>query len=506
MFKYVSTSLYIILFLFGSLAAIESGLRTRLILNHSFKSSITPNSAQKKILIVGDSVMGPLSISGTLSHGIKSSFRKYDQKMYSFIELTKGALSSGEAYSKIQSTIDKNKNIEVAIILLGNSDYTIPNQSDRTLTPQQSTLKFATDKIFYEKIVPLLNRFYIFRFFLNTKSARARLYGLSDDDKRFIDRIPEKFSKDFTQLDDQGESCHKLIPLFRYMRVLKESDKIKLINLSKNCLNKDLSHVVKSDLIVSLAQTVRDRQRKEEMLLSARKMDSSNIKVDLALAWHYVSASTDECAKAIPHFEAAFSKVTPRRRAAFYLHRCYINSGESERALSFYNSMIAKHKGMSDFFTYLHDSIALSKNNGHLDFEFQIKTRDDYIKALYSYKLKNMRKKANELFRIRNRFDDDIDSVIDIDSLWKLTQILRHNKTKVILLSYPNQSTDQLKEAIPLFDTAVTVIDTSSYIESKLDQVEILELFQDDFLHLTSFGAQVVGEGIADHVLSVIQQ
>ena len=136
----------------------------------------------------------------------------------------------------------------------------------------------------------------------------------------------------------------------------------------------------------------------------------------------------------------------------------------------------------------------------YLDHSKDIHKHVNYSELLYLYKKQNNKESANQLFKQREWFTHPDYEEIDVKNYQNLIQKILQKKSKVLSLQYPNQSNWIVLDAISPFRDSVDFISLANLIEEQLHNQSVIDLFEDDFMHLNEFGAELISTKLSEAI------
>ena len=210
--------------------------------------------------------------------------------------------------------------------------------------------------------------------------------------------------------------------------------------------------------------------------------------------------------EAIGVFEALAQIDPEARRALLVLNSCYHRTRQFQRGIDFF-STLAKKSREAPLLEQL--SLALKvavRDVSSMDFKIPYPVdRDSYISALWITKNLGRVEQANALFLNSEPFASLQDGSLDVPSYRNIIEATRKTGAMVLALQYPNQVDWPVQQAISSFSKGVSYFSLRFEFMRRVRDAPIEEsvinLFQDDFMHVTPQGAHILGEALAKHIL-----
>lgn len=492
-FKSVFTS---IVFIFLGLASLELGLYARDNLKNFQVAK--QSSEQIRILVISDSVFGDANQDESLYNQLLVSLKKKSKKEFVFYNSSQPANSSALAYRKINEVLQTFKP-DLSLILLGNSDYVVFKQSG--LDPISSQLFYLNSILFKSKV---------YHFLVYSKNRMKQILGINfqkpDQEKyrqvRTDDLLSEaKRSELLNKYKSLEINCLEL----SLLATVVQPEQKNVIEQAQKCSNEVLDRETQAQVFSNLGQAFHKIKKMPEAQTHFEKalaLSPDHLNAINSYAWfHY---QNKDCGNTIKYFQRSFLHRAPERRPLMVLKECFVQEKLYQQGQDFFNKLVglySESKQILGLVARSFDVYILDKDQRHLSEESYVRDRDYYITKLYFYKKANDKNSANLLFKQRDQFASLPDSEIDIESYEKLVKAILANHSKVFALQYPNQSNWQVQEAISFSPDGLQFVSLADMIESKIPEFNVVDLFQDDFMHLTDAGAKLVADGLSTEII-----
>ncbi|MBL7687077.1 MAG: hypothetical protein JNJ49_03510 [Bdellovibrionaceae bacterium] len=88
------------------------------------------------------------------------------------------------------------------------------------------------------------------------------------------------------------------------------------------------------------------------------------------------------------------------------------------------------------------------------------------------------------------------------NSLIQIVSNALGQKAQVIILQYPTDHAQSIKKVLLQFDNKISVIDTRLWLLENTTSTQLINLIDNDIDHVTKDAARILGEKLADFVLS----
>lgn len=494
--KYFLSGLKVFFFFFLVLSSLEAGFYVRDYFRVVEASRI--QSDQVRILIISDSVFGDENNKFSLFSVLKNKVQSKTSKKIIFFSASQGANSSAQANSKADEVLNSFKP-DLSILLVGNSDYIILDQRG---LENISNFKFQLKAFLY--------KFRVYNFFIFLKNDLLNWLQIQPNKKenniyrqvRTDKPVDKNEIQNLTRLYEEKKlDCYAIS---KFALVAGEHQN-KLTEESKKCANLIQDPIVKSNIYTNIAQAYQIMKmalQAETYYKLAIQTNPQNINSVRLNAWF--DFENQNCQGYISKIQKYFEFMIPERRPLMVLKECLIKEKMEDYGQKYFEKLSLKYPTVKQLTALIAKSLATADDKNHtniFDDSLYLPDRDFYITKLYYYKKANHRQLANAFFTTRDAFSTLADSDLDISNYQSLISKILKKNSKIFTLQYPNQSNWQVLEAIAPFGDKVNFIGLANIIDKNLSKYSVIDLFEDDFMHLTPLGVEVVAEGLSDEII-----
>lgn len=447
---------------------------------------IGPNGSNNQIsvLVLGDSVMGSEQNSNSLIYNIKNYLQMKLGSRLRIINQSQPALSFWQAQEKIDQYISTFRP-QIALIMLGNSDFVIQKDSDRFYAKENilnALLKLRSFRIAYRYLQFLQNRE------IDNKIPRGQ--------NRISPNIAIKF--------EQIKSC---IP-----QNINEGKAKYFFKTTTDCLYTRYPDLKRSE-IWHILGVILEKNGKLDLAIESyqKSIKLETHKISSLKNLFYVYFMKGDYNNALDIFEELARLKIVNRRLMSVAQNIYLQQNKNTRgAIAFENiqkqnsidSHLRLHAGMLASATSLIENPSKFQGNEVT----QVKTRDEYIDTLFRLKIVDQKEKANELYKKLNEYDLLEDQIPDINSIVLINEKLYKSNIRSILTQYPNQPIWPIKLATDLLNFPIFLIDLHEKVQPQLSEHAVYNFFQNDLLHVSDLGAKVFGKIIAEEIYQFIRK
>lgn len=478
----------------------ELGLQCRKYFKHNFFLT-TRNKVAKKILIIGDSVLGTEISNQTLITLLLKKEIIVKNKVKLFDE-TFPSNTSARANFYVKDYIEKYRP-HLAIVLLGNSDYLI-NESKRDPALSWRPVSY---------LKKLISKTQVFIFFSFVANQFGNKNQKKKEDESWRHQINGESYKRYKKLHESylagNISCKRLFPLLKLQARYEPSRTLEMIKKSLLCFKEKLNTEERFNgyIAVSFAYGEIDlrKEGRKYALLAEKISQNDDEKWRASKALFYLAHEEKKCEEQIKSFMALL-KIKKATQTFFWVTReCFLEN-KKKGALFF------KEIGRI-YPEYERLSLALVQSLESLEKENERKDanplnailwkmafdgdRNDYMAKMLYYKMHSMHKEANALFVEQENFNSFNHYEIDIKNFTDLIYKLLNDKIKVLVLGYAHQPDQAILDAISPFGEKVKFISTYKIFVKNLNRYNVLDLFADDFIHLAPAGKELIADELS---------
>jgi tetratricopeptide (TPR) repeat protein len=519
--------LYAALCLILFLALIEGGLQFRSWLDGKLLASRFHSGAKSKVLLIGDSVLGMEHEKNSIAEFLIEELQSIGSEKFEVINLSQPALTSGQLNASIEAYLSEH-HPQWVVLLLGLSDLPLPAfLSNRSSAPIQRLSEQKSQEQVFEKIAHLkLVRFYYY-LAQRIHEARQRLSFTSWNHSSIIPPHLSELAKSdpisvarrmkFYDPRSSDRTCFLLaMNAFAASKLDKESLPQDLDH-ARHCLDREAdakspnanlyslaaAHIILGDAYVNFKQfeTASTYYRKAESIAPQLAWSSS------AQAWlSYRRLRYDE---AIPYFEKYLRLVSDDVVAIRGLNHSYREAGQFSRGHQFFKELAASStlkallEQLSGILATDDPKIAsqITVPQVVTNEEWDLTDRDSYFTALWRFKKQNLIDKANATYlSVGTRLSVPRRLPLDMKSYQGIIEKALRAHSKILALSYPNEPDEHIEKALIPYGKSVSFFSLRSALSAEIPRQSILDLLDDDFVHVSPKGAQVLGRAIARRI------
>lgn len=493
--KKIRQSFKIFLLFFLFLLCIELGLAARDFLKLTFSTRVS--SEQIKVLVISDSVFGdendPTSLFSKLKAKLQSKLDTKPNKKIVFMNGSRAANSSMQANQNIDSML-QNFQPNLTLVLLGNSDF----------------IRFHNDSLTAYAISSSFLRSYLYRshvfnylVYLTNEISNQLNLGLPRNaekkKKRWLD-----YEISAEKLDDLAQKFKdKKLDCIGYteLSVRLGEDQNQIMAESKKCLELLTDPKLKSVGYSNLAGAYRKAKNLTEAdkyFKMAVENNPKNVKNLGDYSWfHYENKS---CEKYLLYFHMLSELRPPMNRSLMVAKECYVQLNDQENGVHFFKKLSESYPEIRQLSLLISKSMTLKTDI--TEYESFEPNRDLYISKLYFYKTHGQKNEANILYKNRDYYSQVEYEEVDKKNYQELLKKIIAQGSNVIAMQYPNQSNWVVQDAIGPLSDSVQFVSLGDFIEQLTDSYSVIDLFEDDFMHLNALGAELISEKLSDQILS----
>lgn len=472
----------------------EAGLELKFYFKKRSLEAKRIESKNGYVLVIGDSVLGN-------SNNKKSIYSRLEEKIektlptLSLVEISEKANYSSKANYRVDEAI-KEYHPQVAIILLGHSDFIVQNEEKETYSIGLiNKFKEIVAKTQLFKLYVSLN----YNFHMSKENASI-LYENKIENFRKIVESPEEYKKQemLYQSYLSGKlDCKGIFDLI-YMRSRYYQEKNQdITEKALKCLENQKRNLQAYLALGRAFRNVGDIDKAKVYFNEALKLaPKSEVAIDNLFG---LASQQANCPDMFMYVN--MMKII-RRPVVWGLRNCFLSEDKLADGIEYFKKLAIRFPQSADLSLMISQTLEKGKINELLNGYRTAGNRDSYLSQLYYYRLNSMPEKANDLYKRKNDFISRNQNGIDFKSYRAIISKLLKKNVKVIVLQYPNHPDWMLLEVVAPFSDQIQFISLSSYFNKHLSKHSVFDFFQNDFIHVSDLGAELIASELSQVVLN----
>ncbi|NUN05930.1 MAG: hypothetical protein HUU57_09225 [Bdellovibrio sp.] len=230
-----------------------------------------------------------------------------------------------------------------------------------------------------------------------------------------------------------------------------------------------------------------------------------NLASEAQTAWDL--KADNRFAEAVPIFERVLTNGYDHSRVIRGLHEGYIKTHQYARAIEFFENYKKKsaHGALIEsyipVFKSLSGGLKPDTTPAPLELTNKPQNRDDLRTLLWLAKQNNDAQKFAELYRQADAEHSETLHSTSRNNLLDLIELLKGNRTRVLLLQYPMDDVLALTRILPEELGNLQIIDTRAILE-KAAATDLMNSWDEDLEHVNENGARLISTELASIILN----
>lgn len=243
------------------------------------------------------------------------------------------------------------------------------------------------------------------------------------------------------------------------------------------------------------------------------RFDSANNGADFRQAWRLYADG--QFAAAIPLFEAELFKSPNYTRPLRPLYHCYYETQQFTNGARYFKSLepLSKNGRIIRFYAanleFERDQIA--SNNKYavpppIVEQLEATKGDREAFKLLLRMLQNLRQNAEFASLLSSMTENESYPFpqSEIGTLKHIVQACADARASLVLLQYPTDNAQSLRNILEPLSPSVSIVDTREWLLALPQRDRLIDLVDKDIDHVTSDGAKIIGERLADLIVSML--